>query len=240
MTFNKKVFIFFLDNHDSKNYCSKDPLFVHDIFDKIFTDYNLFVEEPIYKDDNIKLIFNSVHVSKYLEYLKTKKAYYFDTRFYLQDTDINKTFYNILLFLTSTNIEELIKINNNCKKHRKLLVIFIYHFFKYYRNNLIPQKNTNYLLYTKFPFIKIEELVNNTSNNELLELLLNSTMEFYLILLLLNTNKNNNIIYLGAAHGITITRILEKEYNFIIDIDLKLEIKDIFNLSNLDSFDSCI
>jgi hypothetical protein len=73
------------------------------------------------------------------------------------------------------------------------------------------------------------------------EVLLNSVMEFYLIVLLLASNKANNIIYLGAAHGIVVTRLLKSKYGFIIEKDLdQMILGDIFNLENLDVLKSCI
>ena len=238
MTYREKKFIFFLDNHDTSSYC-KNAVYVHQIFDTMFPDSNLYVEEPIIKNNNLKLVFSSPHIEKYLEYLKTKKAFYFDVRFELEKENLISTFYEVLLFLDSMTIKNLERNLSN-RHHRKMIVLFIYHFLKYYSKNKIPRKGHSPLIYTTVPFINSESFVKKLSNNELKEILLSSTMEYYLILLLLNSKKENNIIYLGAAHGITVSRLLAKYHNFVIKEDMNIEIGDIFDLSKLDSLPSCL
>lgn len=191
------------------------------------------------KNDNLKLLFPTEHIKSYLNYLKSNTYIPFDIRFEFSRRNIPNTFYNILLFLLQEQILIFEKINTKTKVQRKLLVIFIYHFFKYYVNNVIPVKPSP-LIYTHFPFMNANEIVNKLSNEQLLDLLLNSVMEYYLILLLLNTDKQNNIIYLGAAHGIVVTRILIKYYSFELVKDIVLPIEDVFNLENLDQLKSCI
>jgi hypothetical protein len=241
MKYKHSLYIFFLDNHDTNEYCSKikdEMIYIHDIFDKIFSDYNLYLEEPIIKDDSLKLMFTSEHVTKYLKYLETKNAIKFDVRFQLESKNINQTFYNVLLFLNSVCMSS----SEVGKNHFHSIILFIYHYFKYYSQNKIPRKGHSSLIYTYFPFVDSEKIVHTLSNNELKEILLSSTMEYYLIMLLLNTNKNNNIIYLGAAHGVTVTRILRKYYEFELEKDLDINgiENDVFDLSQLDVLKSCI
>lgn len=239
LNYENKTYLFFLDNHDSTEYCKNNKIFVHEIFNKIFDDYNLFVEEPVIKNDNLKLVFQTEHIKSYLNYLNTHSFIPFDIRFEFNRKNIENTFYDLLRFLLQEEIKNLEKINIKTKVHKKLLVIFIYHFFKYFVKNVIPPKPSP-LIYTHFPFVNANEIVKKLSNEQLLDLLLNSVMEYYLILLLLNSNKKNNIIYLGAAHGIVVTRILIKYYSFQLIKDISLKIDDIFNLENLDNLKSCI
>jgi hypothetical protein len=233
-----KLYIFFLDNHESTEYCKGSVVFVHEIFDQIFpnNDYNLFVEEPMEKDLSLQLLYKTQHIEKYLQYLEGKQnAHRFDLRFRLDKTNITDTFHSVQKFLE--------KVKTGYKpldNHKRMIMLFIYHSLKYYVKNKIPKKGHGALLLTRFPFIDGNTLVKLMSIDYVKEILLNSIMEFYLIVLLLASNKPNNIIYLGAAHGIVVTRLLESRYGFVIEKDVQMPIGEVFNLKNLDALKSCI
>jgi hypothetical protein len=209
-----KEYLFFLDNHEDETYCLKNKIFLHDIFDKLYQSYNLFIEEPIIESD-LELQYKSEHVLKYLEYIKNKDVIKFDIRF------------------TNLNIDEIIELlDNYIKDNSEFPTIVITHLNKIKELYIKYKKGGKYIsIYQPFT-------TNYTIDNELI---LDVLMEFYLILMLIRVTKKNNIIYSGAGHCIVITKLLVKFYDFqLIEDTTNLDLNETLDLNELDKFPNCV
>ena len=234
----------FYDDHNNKEYCL-DKFFINDFFEKKSNDKMvLLVEEPFFRNTDLKFIWDSSeHLKYFINYFlkNTDKYYMFSTDIrnnlipinieYLENKP-NITFYEyiqpLLYFFNLADYNDLqlkqIKniFNKLIVKNKKL--ILLYKILKK-KIQLFAKK------YNKYNSIKMTD-INKESTDILvlgypinctnlimmdeLELIYNTIMELFTILILFEKKSTtNNYIYMGLAHSVNIYYILVNFFGYI-------------------------
>ena len=234
----------FYDDHNNKEYCS-DKFFINDFFEKKSNDKMvLLVEEPFFRNTDLKFIWDSSeHLKYFLNYFlkNTDKYYMFSTDIrnnlipinieYLENKS-NITFYEyikpLLYFFNLEDYNDLqlkqIKniFNKLIVKNKKLILIY-----KILKKKVQLFANK----YNKYNSIKMSD-INKESTDIMvlgypinctnlimmdeLEIIYNTIMELFTILILFEKKSTkNNYIYMGLVHSVNIYYILVNFFGYV-------------------------
>lgn len=217
---NKNIIIM-LDNHALEEYCQFNEANIDALF-KEFLDKDdaTVVLEEIVGNVNYKTIFNSKHLTIfekfYEKYRTNENVFSIDIRILLNMKDNLKAIFN----LGSTEDNIILNVRTILDKTRKLHPMFEEHYQKLLKGYLnITDNNGNHKINLKYPFEIFEENMN-------MESVLSGIMELYAISFVLNGEKNNTILYFGAAHSVVICKLLISYYGYEMKRNNKLKINE--------------
>lgn len=218
-----KNVIILLDNHALEEYCKYSAQNIDNLFkDFLNNDDATIVLEEVIGNVNYKSIFNSKHLTIfadfYEKYKNNNNIISIDIRLLLRKNNNIGAFFGD----TVTNDSTIINIKKIIDLTRKLYPIFEQHYQKLYSEYKSEYNNiNNNTLNLRYPFTTTQYDKNESA-------ILSGIMELYGISYILNSEKNNVILYLGAAHGVVICKLLMSYYNYEMkrNNDLRLEDRD--------------
>ena len=206
---NGKNVIILLDNHALEEYCKYTAQNIDKLF-KNFLDKDdaTIVLEEVVGNVNYTSIFNSKHLTIFEEfynkYRNNENVISIDIRLLLKKDRNLDVFFGISTTNDNTLKNIKIIIDETCKLYPKFNEQYqiLFSQYKKTQNSLDSE-----LLNLHYPF----KIMPYDENNNVL---MCGIMELYTMAYVLNSDKKNVILYLGAAHGAVICKLLMSYYGY--------------------------